>query len=280
MFCDKCGKPIPDDMDSCPECGRQVDVNRPEPQVDIRLLLPEQRYEPQPPAQQIQAQPVWKPDDAKLDIGRSFTFVFKDPNWWKKCLLIGLISMIPVIGWLVIAGYFVELARNVAKGKDNPLPDIRFAEQLSLGAPYFLAYFLAHLLVIAGILSFNFISMGIVGHVVEMIVLISIGCMFFSRLYIGLTFILAGIKEEPYMFFSFRACFDAIRNNPEETEMFLLMSIVFGMIGSMALIVCYVVLLITIPLGYMMGIHLGAQLARQLLMPKADDVIPPAGHAG
>lgn len=48
---------------------------------------------------------------ALVDIGRAITYVFQDPQWLKKVLIGGLLSLIPIIGWLIIGGYWLRVIR-------------------------------------------------------------------------------------------------------------------------------------------------------------------------
>lgn len=57
-----------------------------------------------------------------MDIGKAFSFVFEDEEWISKILIGGLISLIPVIGQLVVLGYALKVAQNVAQGSSRPLP--------------------------------------------------------------------------------------------------------------------------------------------------------------
>lgn len=58
-----------------------------------------------------------------MEFGRAFTFVFEDEEWIKKVLLAGVILLIPVIGWLAVGGWLVEIVRRVIAKDPNPLPD-------------------------------------------------------------------------------------------------------------------------------------------------------------
>ena len=58
-----------------------------------------------------------------MDIGKSFTFVFEDPNWASKIIIGGLITLIPIVGWLFVIGYLVAIARNIINGDQQPLPE-------------------------------------------------------------------------------------------------------------------------------------------------------------
>lgn len=57
-----------------------------------------------------------------MNIERAITFVTDDPDWIKKILIGGLISLIPIVNFAMI-GYVVELMRRVAEDHAEPLPD-------------------------------------------------------------------------------------------------------------------------------------------------------------
>lgn len=63
-----------------------------------------------------------------MDITRAFTFVFEDDDWVGKVVMImvwAFISIIPLVGlvgWAALAGYVVQMLRNMRRGDENPLP--------------------------------------------------------------------------------------------------------------------------------------------------------------
>jgi hypothetical protein len=59
------------------------------------------------------------------DIGESFRFVFRDPNWFLKLFLGGVFSLLSIIliGIPVIYGYRIELLRRVRRREEYPLPE-------------------------------------------------------------------------------------------------------------------------------------------------------------
>ena len=59
-----------------------------------------------------------------MDIGRSFSYITEDQEWWKKVLLGGLISLMPIVGQLYVLGYVLETLKNVIAGREVPLPEI------------------------------------------------------------------------------------------------------------------------------------------------------------
>ncbi len=57
-----------------------------------------------------------------MDIGLAFGFVFQDEDWLKK-VCIGAVLALTGIGFIPIIGYGMEVARRVAKGHPQPLPE-------------------------------------------------------------------------------------------------------------------------------------------------------------
>ncbi|MBZ0301300.1 MAG: DUF4013 domain-containing protein [Anaerolineae bacterium] len=63
-----------------------------------------------------------------MDIARAFTYTFDDEDWVGKVVMIVVwtfIAAIPLIGLIgaaALAGYVVELVRNMQRGETNPLP--------------------------------------------------------------------------------------------------------------------------------------------------------------
>lgn len=74
-----------------------------------------------------------------MDIGRAIKLPFDDPEWWKKCLIAGLITLIPVVGVIVVLGWQRRIFENARSGNPSPLPDIAFGDDLGRGVAPFVA---------------------------------------------------------------------------------------------------------------------------------------------
>jgi hypothetical protein len=61
----------------------------------------------------------------EMEYGKAFTYPQQDPNWLKKWGLAGAISLIPLLGQIVMAGYGVEITRRVIQEEAQPLPEWR-----------------------------------------------------------------------------------------------------------------------------------------------------------
>ncbi|MCU0502744.1 MAG: DUF4013 domain-containing protein [Anaerolineae bacterium] len=67
-----------------------------------------------------------------MDFGKAFTFMFDDPNWLRKLgigTLVGLLGimlmpiLIGVIPLIMVTGYCLDALRNVAEGREFPMPE-------------------------------------------------------------------------------------------------------------------------------------------------------------
>jgi hypothetical protein len=68
-----------------------------------------------------------------MDFGKAFTFAFDDPDWLKKIAINALIGIIPIVGQIYLMGWGLEVARRVATGSAQPLPDVDFGTYLGYG---------------------------------------------------------------------------------------------------------------------------------------------------
>lgn len=59
----------------------------------------------------------------EMEYGKAFTYPREDADWLKKWGLAGLISLVPVLGAILVAGYGVEITRRVIRGEEKPLPE-------------------------------------------------------------------------------------------------------------------------------------------------------------
>lgn len=57
-----------------------------------------------------------------MDVERAIVYVFDDPDWLKKVAIGGLLLLVPIFGWLVVAGYGMRLIRCSYLGEDRTLP--------------------------------------------------------------------------------------------------------------------------------------------------------------
>jgi len=107
-----------------------------------------------------------------VDFGRCFTFLTEDPAWLTKILVGGLFTLLTVVlvGVPFILGYWARTLKNVAAGKQLPLPEWDdlggiFSDGLRLVGVY-LVYAIGlalALFLIGGVLMVPFIALGASG---------------------------------------------------------------------------------------------------------------------
>ncbi len=57
-----------------------------------------------------------------MDVGKAFTYWYKDPKWTTKLLLGAVISIVPILNF-AWAGYTNEIIRRVTRDDSDPLPN-------------------------------------------------------------------------------------------------------------------------------------------------------------
>jgi len=266
MFCRKCGAKVPDGVNICPSCGNAV-ASPPNPQTTQPVPIPRPAVpasQPAPGAQSYGAPPPQQPRSGaqtpagSLDIGRSFSFVFQEKDWWKKCLILGLIMLIPLIGLFVLMGYYIEVARRAAAGSDMPLPEIDFSGQLKVGFNFFIAFFVFGLAVglVISVIYGIFILLGKIPGIGFIFAIL--GTLASAVLYIALyLYMFAGqpiaiLEDNPWAIFQFGRILPAAKANIINCLLVFVLFMAFGLIGYAGAIACGVGVLITMPLAMMM----------------------------
>ncbi len=57
-----------------------------------------------------------------MDFARAFRFPFGDTNWVSKLLIGTLVSLVPILNFAAV-GYAADVTRDVAGGRETPLPE-------------------------------------------------------------------------------------------------------------------------------------------------------------
>ena len=69
-----------------------------------------------------------------MKFGDAFTFVFQDPDWFKKIIIPGLVGLlVPIIGQMVLLGWGLQVTLNVIRNNPTPLPTMDFGGDLGRG---------------------------------------------------------------------------------------------------------------------------------------------------
>jgi hypothetical protein len=95
---------------------------------------PGQYTPPSPPTQLYPQTPpgvVWQPAQAmpysakavRVNLSQAMRFPFDANNWFVNMLIGGFTIFIPVVGWLALNGYAIEITRRVINDENDVLPD-------------------------------------------------------------------------------------------------------------------------------------------------------------
>lgn len=57
-----------------------------------------------------------------MDFGKAFSFTFDDPDWVKKVLIGGVVTLVPIVNF-ASTGYSLEVTRRIINGDARPLPE-------------------------------------------------------------------------------------------------------------------------------------------------------------
>jgi hypothetical protein len=68
-----------------------------------------------------------------MDFSTPFSYPFKDTSWLKKLAIAGLITLIPIVGWLYLFGWGLEITRQIIKGEPVVIPDTDFGKFVTRG---------------------------------------------------------------------------------------------------------------------------------------------------
>jgi len=210
-----------------------------------------------------------------MDIGRSIQYVFQDPNWIKKVLIGGLLTLIPFFGTLIVVGYWIRIATNVANGFDLPLPEWNdFGGDFIRGIKAAAAIFVwaIPLVILAGCGAIPSIALSGSNNAASSLAgLFTFGAFAFGfLLWIIVAFISPIIIGRVAMSNSFSSAFQVrevfieARENLVPLLLTVAMAYALGIAAYFGIILCVVGYLFTSFLAYMMLSHLYGQLWRRL----------------
>lgn len=260
-YCQKCGNALPDNARFCTGCGTKQDIvvesaesaaQPAEPAAAQIPSSPPQSQAPPPRAAAPEAAPKAAPSAGTIDGGRAFTYFSKDPTWMNKVLIGGLILIIPIVGFLVLMGYQLRLIKNVAEGRELPLPEWEMGEQLKTGFILFL-YYLGFAIITGiplGILT-NFVP--IIGPLFGLVGNIALGFYMIAAVSI------IGAEEDFGAMFQFKRVLNIATKNLVPLLLVFLFLIVTGIIALSGLIGLIIGVLFTVVISTMMYAHLIGQ---------------------
>lgn len=189
-----------------------------------------------------------------MDFGLAFSFPFQDDKWINKILIAGLISLIPVLGWIVVLGWQIEVIRRVIQGSDEPLPDWSdFSAYLTLGvkgAVIALVYSIPIMLLSIPVPVISALMDSGSGDTIIALISICFSCL--SLLYgIVLAFVIPAAfgrlaaSDQMGDAFQLAAIWELVRNALGAYVIAIIGTIVAGFVGSLGAIACLIGVIFT-----------------------------------
>ncbi len=206
-----------------------------------------------------------------MDFGKSFTFVFDDPDWLKKVGIAGVLMLIPFVGQLLVAGWALETTRRVIRRDETPLAGwtdigdilVKGLQVLVIGFAYALPIILVS--GCAGGLS-GWLSESGDDTMASVAVVVSL-CLSCLAILYGIFLALVvpaamgnfAAKEQLGAAFRFGEVIGLVRAAPGPYILAFLGSIVVGFIASLGVILCVIGVLFTSAYAMVVNGHLQGQ---------------------
>ncbi len=213
-----------------------------------------------------------------MSFGKSFTYIFEDPQWFDKLWKPVLCMLIPVIGPLVFQGYIMDVIKNVANGDPRPLHEMDFGENLTMGFRNFVVQLvyslplivLSWLIVIPSMLSVGAMADEKLSLVMAVPALLSqLGLSLFSMVLSAVFYLVfpiicahVAVKGTIKSGFEFREIFNLAKKNFAAWLMVLAGNLIAGFIGPIGVIVFFAGMFVTMAYSMLMVAHLSGQAYR------------------
>lgn len=216
----------------------------------------------------------------QLDIGVAISAPFKDKEWFKKSLIIGLLLLVPIAGALNMSGWMRAIAeRRIAGGPDAEiLPEANFS-YLGGGWRLFLAY-----LPLVGLMLFIMIAAGVAAAIVgmtakgdagEQLMIAIIVAMYGGIFLVAIGVSVVGpainflhiVEGEAWPSLQLRRIWETMRMGGVQYLLLFVATLVAAMVGQLGALACYIGMFVTIPLGQAMAAAAIAEYARLVKSP-------------
>jgi hypothetical protein len=210
-----------------------------------------------------------------MDFSAPFGFPFKDQNWFSKLLIAGLITLIPIIGFLYLLGWGLEITRQIIRNEPIVIPETDFGKFLTRGLKAFVISFVYSIpafifqipnsiaSVMAQSATDSESSSAILGGMMALSVCSGLLNLVYS---LALAYILPAIyanflinEEQISAGFQFGAIFSLVKKAPVAFLLALVGYMIASMISSLGVIACIVGLLVTIPYSVLIMSHFYGQ---------------------
>lgn len=223
--------------------------------------------------------PESAPTATSVDIGSAFSYMTADPQWLNKVVIMGLVTLVPIAGYLVLFGWMREIFERVKEGRKE-LPALDFGTQLEKGIAPFVAMIGPMAIMMFGMfglqllmLPFALLAEAVQGTAAQGpfgVLMMLLSLLITLVMMVGMFAVSAavpevmrrGLRGEMMPVLSPRASIAAIKNNASTYFMVLVGGFAFNMISQVGVFLCFVGVFLTMPLAMVGLSHLLAQWDR------------------
>jgi hypothetical protein len=205
-----------------------------------------------------------------MDFGKSFSYVFKDPDWIKKVLIAALISLIPLVGQIYLLGWALGVTQRIIRGQQDTLPEIEFGEALGRGFKSFVIALVYSIPTI--LLALPIVLTSVLGENMDpdmyntVVLLLSLCCGGLILIYSLIIAVLIPAAHGNFLAanrlgaaFNIGQVFGLVKAAPGPYLMILLGILIVGLITPLGLIACIVGVLVTSVYGTLIISHMYGQ---------------------
>jgi hypothetical protein len=206
-----------------------------------------------------------------MKFGDAFTYVFQDPDWFKKLIIPGLIGvLVPIIGQMVLIGWSLKAALNVIRNNPNPLPEMDFGGDLGRGFKAWvvsLVYGIPMFILYLPIMIISIIASENGEQSMAVVAAIAGACFGFLMLVYGIVMGLmipaayarVAVEDTIGAGLAFKEVFAMVRKNLVTYLLILVGTLAASFIGSLGSIACVIGIFLTVPYSMAITGHLYGQ---------------------